>query len=539
MSRREAERRDLLARARAGRVVPVARVFPADALTPVTLFNRMRRSGKECFLLESVEGGEAIARYTFLGCGPVARLTIRGRSVEEERGRSRRLIRGDPLAALRRRVVRPRFEEDGDLPPFSAGAVGFLSYDAVRLFESIPDRHPREGSIPDGLFLLFDATVAFDHPRQRLLLLTTIGIPRGGRGKEKEVDAAIARLDRLEAFLGTDAPAGRAPKAPASRHGLSAVRAARGAPKGSPGGTSAARGRPAGPPAESVTTLMTRDAFLEGVGRAKEAILAGDIYQVVLSQRWDLRLDGDPFDVYRALRMLNPSPYLFYLETREAAVFGASPEMLVRCRGREVETRPIAGTARRGGTTADDRRLAAELLADPKERAEHVMLVDLSRNDLGRVCEIGSVNVPRYAAVEKFSHVQHLVSEVRGTLAAGKTSCDALAACFPAGTLTGAPKIRAMEIIDELEAARRGVYGGAVGYLDAAGNLDIAIAIRMAVVEGDRCRIQAGAGIVADSVPEKEYREAESKAAALFRAIEMAREWGNSQLMTHESKLLR
>ena len=508
MSRRDAERKSFLAQARVGRVVPVARVFPSDTLTPVTLFHRMRRSGTECFLLESVEGGEAIARYTFLGCGPVARLILRGRSVEEERGRTRRVIRGDPLDILRRLVVRRGFEEDADLPPLSAGAVGFVSYDAVRLFEDIPDRHAPEGKIPDGLFLLFDATVAFDHPRQRLLLLTNLGVERGA-SRGAEVDAAIARLDRLEAFL--RGPGARASKAPP---------------------TGRRRGRP-------VTPLMTKQAFLEAVGRAQEAILAGDVYQVVLSQRWDFPLEGDPFDVYRALRMLNPSPYLFYLQTREAAIFGASPEMLVRCRGEEVETRPIAGTARRGESAREDRALAAELLADPKERAEHVMLVDLSRNDLGRVCAIGSVGVPRYAAVEKYSHVQHLVSEVRGRLAPGKTSGDALAACFPAGTLTGAPKIRAMEIIDELEAARRGIYGGAVGYLDAAGNLDVAIAIRTAVVEDGVCRVQAGAGIVADSIPEKEYREAESKAEALFRAVEMAREWSDSRLTTRGSRHLR
>ena len=510
MSRRDTERKTFLSLARTGRVVPVARVFPADTLTPVTLFDRMRRSGKECFLLESVEGGETIARYTFLGCGPVARLTVRGRSVQLERGRSRRALRGEPLEALRRLAVRRGFQENADLPPLSAGAVGFFSYDAVRLFEDIPDRHPREGNIPDALFLLFEATVAFDHPRQRLLLLTNLGVERGG-GKEAEVDAAIARLDRLETFLRSPGARGGTSKAAVSRRrGGGAVR-----------------------------TLMKKEEFLEAVGRAKEAILAGDIYQVVLSQRWDLPLEGDPFDVYRALRMLNPSPYLFYLQTREATIFGASPEMLVRCRDAEVETRPIAGTARRGESAREDRALAAELLADPKERAEHVMLVDLSRNDLGRVCEIGSIGIPRYAAVEKYSHVQHLVSEVRGTLARGKTSGDALAACFPAGTLTGAPKIRAMEIIDELEAARRGVYGGAVGYLDAAGNLDVAIAIRTAVVEGGVCRIQAGAGIVADSVPEKEYGEAESKAEALFRAVEMARDWSDVHLTTHDSRLLR
>jgi anthranilate synthase component I len=498
---RAAERKDFLSRARVGRVVPVARVFPSDTLTPVTLFRRMRQSGAECFLLESVEGGEAIARYTFLGCEPVARLTISGKTAEEERGGKRRAVKGGALRALERLAVRTGFQEDPDLPPLSAGAVGFLGYDAVRMFEDIPDRHPREGRIPDGLFLLFEAVVAFDHPRQRLLLLTNVGVARKS-DREKEVTAAIGRLDRLERFLEEGAPAPRKSGA-------------------------AARSRPSTAEPASFVPLQPKEKFLAAVERAREAIFAGDIYQVVLSQRWTAAIDVDPFDVYRALRMLNPSPYLFYLQTREAAIFGASPEMLVRCRGREVETRPIAGTVGRGATPREDRAFAADLLADPKERSEHVMLVDLARNDLGRVSEIGSVTVPRYATVEKYSHVQHLVSEVRGTLAAGKKAAAVLEACFPAGTLTGAPKIRAMEIIDELEAARRGVYGGAVGYLDAAGNLDVAIAIRTAVVEDGVCRIQAGAGIVADSIPEKEYREAESKAAALFRAVEVARGWAH------------
>ncbi len=525
MTPREREREEFLSRASGKRVVPVARVFPSDALTPVTLFRRMRRSGEECFLLESVEGGEAIARYTFLGCGPVARMTIRGGAVEEERGGARRALRGDALKELSRLAVRPGFEPDPDLPPLSGGAVGYLSYDAVRLFEEIPDAHAREGEIPDGLFLLFEATVAFDHPRQRLLLLTNIGVGRSAE-KEKEVDAAILRLDRLERLVWEE-DSGRRRRAGEERRSANP-----------PTRTRSTAPRPHGAAKHpEFAPLQPREKFLEAVCRAKEAILAGDIYQVVLSQRWSAPLELDPFDVYRALRMLNPSPYLFYLETREAAIFGASPEMLVRCRGRDAETRPIAGTAGRGATAAEDRALAAALLGDPKERAEHVMLVDLARNDLGRVCEIGSVSVPRYASVEKYSHVQHLVSEVRGTLAAGKSSCDALAACFPAGTLTGAPKIRAMEIIDELEPARRGVYGGAVGYLDAGGNLDMAIAIRAAVVERGLCRIQAGAGIVADSVPEREYREAESKAAALFRAVETARDWAQSPITNHKSQI--
>jgi len=499
-ARRDAERVSFSKKTRSGRPTAVARVFPSDALTPVTLFRRMRASGKECFLLESVEGGETMARYTFLGCGPVARLSSRGGSVEREDAGGLRPAGEEFLPALERLAVREGFCPDPDLPPLSSGAVGFLGYDAARLFEDIPDRHPKEGSIPDALFLLFEAIVAFDHARQRLLLLTDLEPGTAGEGAdaaadaapEAAADAASARLDRLEAFLVAPDPVSGTV----------------------PGGGLPFDARPAAP----------RERFLEQVRRAQEAIREGEIYQVVLSQRWSGALDVDPFEVYRALRMLNPSPYLFYLETREASIFGASPEMLVRCRGARVETRPIAGTAPRGGTPEEDAEAARRLLEDPKERAEHVMLVDLARNDLGRVSAIGTVRVPRYASVEKYSHVQHIVSEVHGELAPGRRAADALAACFPAGTLTGAPKIRAMELIDELEPVRRGVYGGAVGYLDSAGNLDVAIAIRTAVVEGGVCRIQAGAGIVADSIPENEYREAESKAAALFRAIEQARE---------------
>jgi anthranilate synthase component 1 len=492
LTSREKERGDFRSRARAGSAVPVARVFPSDAFTPVMVMRRLRASG-ECFLLESVAGGESVARYTFLGCRPVARLTVEKGGVFEERAAGKRAIAGEPLRALERLAVDPGFDADPELPPLTAGAVGYLAYDAVRFFEEIPDRHPREGSMPEGLFLLFDAVVAFDHARQRLLLLTNLH-------GETDVDPAMERLDRLEKLVFGAGP----PLTPA----LS---------RGEWGKT--------GDDREQFATGMPRDRYLEIVARAKEAIFAGDVYQVVLSQRWRGPLDLDPFDVYRALRMLNPSPYMFYLETREGTVFGASPEMLVRCRGEIAETRPIAGTSPRGATRSEDEALSAALLGDPKERAEHVMLVDLGRNDLGRVCAIGSVEVPRYAVIEKYSHVQHIVSEVRGTLAPGKSSVDALAACFPAGTLTGAPKIRAMELIDELEASRRGLYGGVVGYLDAAGNLDVAIAIRTAVVENGLCTIQAGAGIVADSIAEKEYRECEAKAAALFRAIDLAREW--------------
>ncbi|PYQ67972.1 MAG: anthranilate synthase component I [Acidobacteria bacterium] len=491
MSRRGEEKRSILARSD-GRAFPVARELPGDDRNPVDLFRRLKSSGAECFLLESVEGGETIARYTFLGVAPSVRLIVRdGNVVIERDGRPEPAGAGalESLAAL---AVREGFVTDPDLPPLCAGAVGYLTYDAARLFEEVPDRHAREGGMPDALFLLFDSIVAFDHARHRLLLLTCADLSRAESGA-RAAEEALSRLDRLEGLVSDPSRA------------ASSV---------------AADARDSGSP---LAPAVPKATFLRAVEAAREAILAGEIYQVVLSQRWQGTLGVDPFEVYRALRTLNPSPYLFYLETQEAAVFGASPEMLVRCRGREVETRPIAGTIRRGATPEKDAALAARLLADPKERAEHVMLVDLGRNDLGRVCEIGSVRVARYAEIERYSHVQHLVSEVRGELARGKTAIDALAACFPAGTLTGAPKIRAMELIDELESSRRGIYGGAVGYLDCAGNLDMAIAIRTAVVENGICRIQAGAGIVADSVPENEYREAESKAEALVRAVEIAR----------------
>jgi len=490
---RDLERRRFLEKARPGACVPVARVFPSDLLTPVMVFSRMRASGREAFLLESVEGGETLARYTFLGADPVARWTLRDGVVEVESGGRSAPVAGPPFAILERMVRRRPFLSDPDLPPLAAGAVGYLSYDAVRVFERIPDRHGREGAIPDGLFLLFDAVAAFDHPRQRLVLVTTLDLTET-TDAVSEVGRAIDRLDRLEALAFGDDPA-------------------------------TGTGDPKGEAAEPFAPAAPRERFLEAVIAIKEAIASGEVYQCVVSQRWTARLGVDPFDVYRALRALNPSPYLYYLETREASILGSSPEMLVRCRGMEVETRPIAGTAPRGANVEEDARLAEALLTDPKERAEHVMLVDLARNDLGRVSEVGSVAVSRYAAVEKFSHVQHLVSEVRGRLAAGRSAADALSACFPAGTLTGAPKIRAMEIIDALETRRRGVYGGAVGYFDAAGNCDMAIAIRTAVVERGLWRVQAGAGIVADSVPEKEYAEAEAKAASMFRAIELAREW--------------
>jgi anthranilate synthase component 1 len=361
----------------------------------------------------------------------------------------------------------------------------------VRQFETLPDRHAADSGLPDALFLLFESVFVFDHFREEVLGVTTVDA-RDPATREENLARAVERLDGLDARMREV----RADALPA----------------------------PAAALPEPMRAGGRAEDFLRSVAQAKGEILAGEVYQVVLSRRWEGAPGLDPLGVYRALRSLNPSPYMYFLQTREGTVLGASPEMLVRCRGGIAETRPIAGTVARGSSPEEDEALASRLREDPKERAEHVMLVDLARNDLGRVCEIGSVVVSSYAQVEKYSHVQHLVSEVRGTLAPGKTSLDALGACFPAGTLTGAPKIRAMELIDALESARRGLYGGAVGYLDAAGRLDMAIAIRTAVVTDGVFRVQAGAGIVADSVPERELAETEEKAAALLRAIEIARD---------------
>ena len=453
------------------------RTIPADTTTPVAVMRKLLARGEEAFLLESVEGGAHLARWSFLGVAPRARCAaVGGRVRREEDGRA--AWSDEPfLRAVERMAVDPGYAREEGAPPFAAGAVGYLAYDAVRLFERLPSRHPAAGGMPDGLFLLFDTTIAFDHARGAMVLQTAVRDGRDG--------AAEGRLADLERRIAAADP-------PPTRTGE--------------------------PPAFSENG--SRAGFLEAVAAAKEAIAAGEVYQIQISRRWSGKLAAEPFDVYRALRRINPSPYHFFLRTREGDVLGASPEMLVRVRDRAIETRPIAGTYPRGGSPGEDRALEERFLADPKERAEHVMLVDLARNDLGRVCETGTVAVPEFFAVEKYSHVQHLVSSVTGRLRPGVSALDALAAAFPAGTLTGAPKIRAMELIDALEPFRRGLYGGAVGYLDVSGDLDSAIAIRTMVVEDGVARVQAAAGIVADSDPDREARETEIKAGALFRAAE-------------------
>lgn len=463
-----------------GRPVPVFREVPGDLRTPVSAFLSLGTRAERAFLLESVLGGERLARYSFLGRNPESTLEVRdGRVLVRDASGEKELEEG-LLDALRSRLSSQPAEIPG-LPRFTGGAVGYLHYDAARLFERVPDRHGAgRGTVAS--FSFYSSLVAFDHVRQRLVLMAT-----AEPGSRAAFAGAQEILDGFEEDLGWE----RRPSG--ARHAEAPAAAA----------------REDGP------------AFQKAVLDAKEHISAGDIFQVVLSRQQTVDCDADPFSVYRALRMVNPSPYMYFLKEGERTTIGASPEMLVRVEGRHVETRPIAGTRPRPGD--NDEELARELLADRKERAEHLMLVDLGRNDLGRVCRFGSVQVPELMKVEHYSHVAHIVSSVTGELAEGRDALDALAATFPAGTLSGAPKIRAMQIIDELEPVPRGLYGGALGYLDMRGNLDFCIAIRTLTMKGGRATLQAGAGIVADSDPAAEERETDAKAGALFEALKVAR----------------
>jgi anthranilate synthase component 1 len=459
-----------------GGLVPVYREMPGDLMTPVSAFRAISARSQRAFLLESVAGGERLARYSFLGRDPVSTLELRATPDGPTLGGAAL------LAEVRARVGTSTADVPG-LPRFTGGAVGYLSYDAVRLFERIPARH-RATTQPIASFSFYRSLVAFDHARQRLVLIADV--EAGQRSAFAEAQDA---LDALQHDL-------THPPEPARR-----VKAA---------------------PVDGGSVLGDGDGFLAGVARAKEHIGAGDIFQVVLSRQHTMACGADPFDVYRALRMVNPSPYMYYLKDGDSAIAGASPEMLARVENGRVETRPLAGTRPRSPDPETDQRLEEALRADLKEQAEHLMLVDLGRNDLGRVCRFGSIEVPELMAVERYSHVMHLVSSVTGELAPGKDALDALVATFPAGTLSGAPKIRAMELIDELEPASRGLYGGTLGYLDLRGNLDFCIAIRTLVMEAGSVTLQAGAGIVADSDPRAELQETEAKAGAMREAIRLA-----------------
>ena len=479
-------------------LVPVYREFAADLETPVSVYLKLMDSMGPSFLLESVEGGEQVGRYSFVGVDPRGMVALHGREVEEiHQGQAERreLDDGeDVLDVLRAELDRFRPAGVPGLPRFSGGAVGYLGYDVVRFFERLPDSAESVLDIPDAIFLLADTLVVFDHAHHRLLILSNA---RTDGDVEAAYVDAIQRIERVSERLLRPLPAIPHLRWDAHRDG-----------QASP----------------ELRSNVSQEQFEAMVSQAKEHIAAGDIFQVVLSQRLSRQTRAHPFAVYRALRMLNPSPYMFYFDfgRYDLQVIGASPEMHVRLEDGVASVRPIAGTRRRGKDEDEDMTLAEELLDDPKERAEHVMLVDLGRNDIGRVSEYGSVNVRELLAVERYSHVMHLVSQVEGRLRAGLDAFDLMRATFPAGTVSGAPKVRAMEIVEELEGERRGLYAGAIGYFSYDGSMDTCIAIRTMLMKEDMVYVQAGAGIVADSDPAQEHQECLNKARALAVAIERA-----------------
>jgi len=475
--------------ARKGNVIPVFSTYMADLLTPVSAFLRLQEQSSRAFLLESVEGGEKTARFSFLGFDPFVTIHFDDGLLKVESPDGVETTTGDIFEYLNRlfsiyKPVRP-----AGLPRFTGGAVGYFGYETIRYIEEIPVRTATKPEFPEAVVMLFDTVLAFDHLRHQIYVIKNVFLPDTATADLRQIyDSATVYIatvtDKLEKEL-------KSATEPSSQSG-------------------------------EVVSNVEEGQFCEMVARAQEHIAVGDVFQVVLSQRFEQNLSVRPFDVYRALRIINPSPYLYFLQMEDSCVIGSSPELLVRVEDDVVEVRPIAGTRPRGHDEAEDIRLQEDLLRDEKEIAEHVMLVDLGRNDVGQVSQSGTVEVSEFKTIEKYSHVMHLVSNVRGKLKQGLSALDALKACFPAGTVSGAPKIRAMQIISELEKERRGVYAGALGYLDFSGNLDTCIAIRTIVTKDQTAFFQAGAGIVADSVPEREYQETIQKSAALRAAIAFA-----------------
>ena len=481
---------EFVRRSKHGNLVPVYREILADMETPVSAYRKIAR-GKYSFLLESVEGGERLARYSFLGTDPFMIFKSKGRDVQiVERMRADKITLKegqDPLHILKDLLARYKWVDDPELPRFCGGAVGYIGYDAVRFFEKLPDDTVDDLNIPEFFFTFTDVFVVFDHLKHRIKVVCN---PEVGSDPGATYDLAIENIDEIVQRLK------ETPLPPSESRGEAKVLK----PKSN----------------------MTQPQYEAMVEAAKEYIKAGDIIQVVPSQRLSVPLNVDTFDVYRALRSLNPSPYMYYLNYDDIKIIGTSPEILVTEDRGVVTTRPIAGTRWRGKNEAEDQALAEELLADEKERAEHIMLVDLGRNDLGRVCKYGTVEVDEIMKIERYSHVMHIVSNIRGELADGMDQFDVLRATFPAGTVSGAPKIRAMEIIEELEPTKRGTYAGAIGYFSFSGNMDTCITIRTILVKDGIAYMQAGGGVVADSVPANEYQESMNKAGALLKAIEMA-----------------
>jgi anthranilate synthase component 1 len=477
--------------AREATLVPVVKSVSADLLTPVSAFLAVAGKEPHAFLLESVERGEQIGRYTFLGARPYMRVRAREGTVEIERGRKREVVRDNVFQVVKRLLREHHPATVPGLPPFTAGAVGYFAYDVVRQLERIGNHAKDDLSLPDAELMFFDRLLAFDHLRHQIHIMAAADVK--SESPRRAYDRALRDIAAIERKLAAGLSPAMWRKSVKAKGKL------------------------------KVHAGTKRENFLRGVERCKEYIAAGDIFQVVFSQRLDFTPDVEPFDLYRSLRQVNPSPYLYFLRSGDTYILGSSPEMLVRVTGRKLEYRPIAGTHPRGRDEAEDLRLEQQMRGDEKERAEHVMLVDLGRNDLGRVSEYGSVKVKDLMYVERYSHVMHLVSALEGTLRKDLDALDAFAACFPAGTLSGAPKVRAMQIIEELEPTRRGIYGGSVLYADFAGNLDSCIGIRTLLMQGKKAYLQAGAGIVADSDPASEFQESLNKAQAVVRAVEKAR----------------
>lgn len=471
-------------------LAPVWREQSIGDETPETAFLKLCAGQQYAFLLESMEGDQRTARYSFVGTAPIERLVGDSTGIERITPKGVTRLDGDPVERMREVLADYRSPHIAEAPRFSGGAVGYFGYDVIRSFESIPDANPDVSGIPDLHFMIAGSIVSFDHVKRLLSIVVNVAIDGvdPGDAYREAVIRIEAVAEQLESPCKIEVPSLTAPQQVTSF--------------------------------ADVTSNVTPEVFHETVRRAKEYIAAGDVFQVVLSQRFSTETRHDPFDIYRTLARLNPSPYLFYLKLNDTSIVGASPETMVLVEDGAVTVRPLAGTRRRGATEAEDRDLVQELLSDPKERAEHVMLVDLGRNDIGRVCEYGTVHTTELMTIEKYSHVIHIVSNVMGRLRAGVDGFDVLRATFPAGTLSGAPKIRAMEIIDELETTRRGLYGGALGYIGFSGNLDLCITIRTMLIRGGQAIIQAGAGIVADSIPENEQMECRNKAAALFNALQ-------------------
>ena len=468
-------------------LVPISKELLADTETPVSAYLKIRAQSSYAFLFESVVGGEQIGRYSFLGVDPFLIFRSRGAKIAiEDAGTGQvREFEGDPIAELRGLLARYRSQRVEGFPRFTGGAVGYVSYDAVRLIERIPNTVEDDLHMDDVLLMFFDSVLAFDNVTHKVHVMVNVHTAGDLAANYAE---AVERIDAVIETLARPVDAAMKP------------------------GTSSC----------AVTSNTSKEAYMDIVARCREYIVAGDIFQVVPSQRFAMDVSVDALAIYRALRTVNPSPYMFHVDLKDHQLVGASPELLVRVEDGVVQVRPIAGTRWRGKTAAEDRALARELLTDEKERAEHIMLLDLGRNDIGRVSRFNSVRVTEQMAIERYSHVMHIVSNVRGELLDEVDALDALFACYPAGTVSGAPKIRAMEIIDEMETTRRGPYAGAVGYIDFAGNLDTCIAIRTMLIKDGKAYVQAGGGVVFDSDPEYEYHETVNKARALFRAVEMA-----------------